>query len=450
MNRHFDKRLVIGIGLIVALLILSAVLTYLNTKRLNEDAGQVVHSHEVLDLASKVLLALLDADARQQGALIAGKEEFLQPFDVALARLDEHLAALKGKTKDNARHQDWIKKLEEMTNEHVALLKEAIELRRNRERNTQAYLAVINKAWAKMDGIRGLIATMQAEEHDLLTDREHRVDRAYYVALSTGLLTALVGLILVAALVWLLERRLSDHRLAQQAQEEVDRRKNEFLATLAHEMRNPLAPIRNAVELLRHVNGDLELVNKARGIMERQIEQIVRLVDDLLDISRIERGKVQIRKKRIDLAEVVQIAIEASRPHMEAASQQLTVNLPTEPLYLDGDTNRLAQVVSNLLNNAARYTDKGGCIWLTVERQSNEAVVSVRDNGIGIAADKLPHLFEMFSQVGTESQTSNGGLGIGLALVRGLVELHGGRVEAQSSGIGKGSEFIVHLPINEA
>jgi signal transduction histidine kinase len=447
MNRLFDKRLVIGAALIVALLIVSAVLNYRNTQRLNEDAGWVARSHQVLDQTSKILLALLDADAREQGCLITGKEEFLPPFYAALAQLDEHLAVLKDMTEGNARQQEWTQKLQEMSNEHVALLKEGIDLRRKRERNTRLFFAVINKTWATMDGIRELIATMQAEEHELLKERELRLSRAYSVAVTTGLLAAGVGLILVGAFVWLLAHSLLDHRRAKQSLEEADRRKNEFLATLAHELRNPLAPIRNAVELLRHVNGDRAMMEQARGIMERQLGQMVRLIDDLLDISRIARGKVQVRKKRIDLASAVQIALEAARPHIEASGHQFTVNTPTDPIHLDADENRLAQVILNLLNNAARYTEKGGSISLTVQRHNGEAVVSVRDSGIGIAPDHLPHIFEMFSQGRPDVQGSQEGLGIGLALVRGLVELHGGKVEAHSAGLGKGSEFLVRLPI---
>lgn len=451
MNRHFDKRLIVGVGLIVALLIISAALTYRNTQRLNEGAGWVAHSHEVLHQTSNVLLAMLDAEAAEQGYLITTKDEFLPPFHAALARLDERLAALKDVTKDNARQQEWIQKLEQMSHEHVALLKEAIDLRHKRERNAQAFFAVINKARATTNDIRELIATMQGKEHELLKDRERRLSRAYYVAVTTGLLTAVVGLVLVGAFVWMLQRSLSAHRRAGEALEEADRRKNAFLATLAHELRNPLAPIRNSVELLRHINGRADLMEQARGILERQLRQVIRLVDGLFDISRIVRGKVQVCKERIDLAEAVQIAIEAARPHIEASVHKLSVKMPPEPIYLNADPNRLVQIVSNLLNNAARYTEKGGCIWLTVQRQGDAGLLSVRDNGVGIAAEHLPHIFEMFAQVGSDSnpQSTKGGLGIGLALVRGLVELHGGSVEARSDGIGTGSEFLVRLPIAE-
>jgi signal transduction histidine kinase len=228
---------------------------------------------------------------------------------------------------------------------------------------------------------------------------------------------------------------------------EADRRKDEFLATLALELRNPLAPIRNAIELLQRANGNGELIQQASRMMERQVAQMVRLVDDLLDISRVTQGKVQLRKERVELAAVVQSAVEASRPLIEARGHELTIALPDEPIHLEADPTRLAQALANLLNNAAKYSENGGRIWLSAERQGDEVLVSVRDTGIGIAAENLLRIFEMFSQVEPALERSQGGLGIGLALVRGLVELHGGRVEARSPGIGMGSEFVARLPV---
>jgi signal transduction histidine kinase/CheY-like chemotaxis protein len=228
---------------------------------------------------------------------------------------------------------------------------------------------------------------------------------------------------------------------------EADRRKDEFLATLAHELRNPLAPIRNAIELLRRADGDAGLIRQPSQVMERQVGQMVRLVDDLLDISRITRGKIQLRKERVQLAAVIQNAMEECRPLIEGQSHALTVTLPPDPIQLDGDPTRLSQVFANLLNNAAKYTERGGHIWLTGERLGGDVFVLVRDTGIGIAAEHLPRLFAMFSQAAPALERSQGGLGIGLALVRGLVELHGGGVEARSAGPGKGSEFIVRLPV---
>ncbi len=231
---------------------------------------------------------------------------------------------------------------------------------------------------------------------------------------------------------------------------EADRRKDEFLATLAHELRNPLAPIRNAIELLRHADGNTALREKAQGMMERQVKQMIRLVDDLLDISRITRGKLRLRLESVTLAVVVRSAIETAQPAIDAQGHQLTLSLPPEPILLSADPIRLAQVFSNLLNNAAKYTEKGGHIVLTAERQGGEVRVAVRDTGIGIAPERLAHVFEMFSQEIPALERSHGGLGIGLSLVRGLVELHGGSVAAHSAGPGKGSEFVVRLPAARA
>jgi PAS domain S-box-containing protein len=245
-------------------------------------------------------------------------------------------------------------------------------------------------------------------------------------------------------------------RLEQELRQKVeelgaaDRRKDEFLATLAHELRNPLAPLRHALQLLHLADGDPALHEKARGVMERQLAQMVRLIDDLLDVSRITRNKLQLRKERIELASVVQSAMEAIRPLIATSGHELTVALPPEPVHLDADPTRLTQIFTNLLNNAVKYTEPGGRIRLAAERQGSEVMVSVRDTGIGITDEHLPHLFEMFSQAAPALERSTGGLGIGLALVRGLVELHGGSVEAHSAGLGQGSEFIVRLPVAAA
>lgn len=230
---------------------------------------------------------------------------------------------------------------------------------------------------------------------------------------------------------------------------EADRRKDEFLATLAHELRNPLAPIRNSVQIMRLPNLDGEVAEQARETVERQVTHLVRLVDDLLDVSRISRDMFELRKERVALAVIVQSAIETSRPLIEASGQELTVRLPSRTVWLHADLTRMAQSVANLLNNAAKYTPKGGHILLSAERQGKEAVVRVRDTGIGIPDDMLPHIFEMFRQVDTSHERSQGGLGIGLTLVKNLVEMHDGAVEAHSDGVGRGSEFVVRLPIAE-
>jgi PAS domain S-box-containing protein len=240
---------------------------------------------------------------------------------------------------------------------------------------------------------------------------------------------------------------LTDRKRAEDALKEADRRKDEFLATLAHELRNPLAPIRNAAQIIKAKlppDPDLAL---SRDIIERQVRQMARLLDDLLDVSRITRNRLELRKRPVSLTSVIESAIETSAPLIEAAGHRFTCELPGEPVYLDGDPVRLAQLFANLLNNAAKYTPDGGRMTLRAERRDQELIVSVKDNGIGFAPDMQARLFEMFSQDKPALERAQGGLGIGLALVKGLVELHGGRVEARSEGTGKGSEFIVHLPV---
>jgi PAS domain S-box-containing protein len=240
---------------------------------------------------------------------------------------------------------------------------------------------------------------------------------------------------------------ITDRMQMEETLREADRRKDEFLATLAHELRNPLAPLRNGLQLLRLAGDDRRLLEEAQSMMERQLAQMVRLVDDLLDVSRITRGKLQLRRERVELANVVQSAVESSRPLIEASGHELTVCLPPAPVYLEADPTRLAQVFGNLLNNAAKYTNRGGQIRLTAARRRSEVVVSVQDSGIGISAEHLPRLFEMFSQAVPALERSHGGLGIGLTLVKSLVEMHGGCVEARSEGPDRGSEFVIRLPV---
>lgn len=258
-------------------------------------------------------------------------------------------------------------------------------------------------------------------------------------------------------------RKRIEDELRQAATElsEADRRKNVFLATLAHELRNPLAPIRTGLELLKLRTDDLNSVQQIRETMERQVGQMVRLIDDLLDISRITQGKLTLRTQVVSLSAVLQSAVEAARPIIDEFGHRLSVSIPQQPLWLEADPNRLAQVFSNLLNNAAKYTNGGGQIWLTVEVDPTDAQeppltaergvhISVRDTGLGIPAEMLDHIFEMFTQIDRPLEKGHTGLGIGLTLVKRLVEMHGGRIAVHSEGAGRGSEFRVSLPLPAA
>jgi len=243
---------------------------------------------------------------------------------------------------------------------------------------------------------------------------------------------------------------ITRQREAEEALRAADRRKDEFLATLAHELRNPLAPIRSAVDLMRLEPGLGFKMAHVRDVIDRQSRHLARLVDDLLEISRITRGKLHLHREPIALRSVIDDALEAANPLMRGLEHSLAVQMPDQMLYVDGDATRLAQVFTNLLNNAAKFTPKGGRISLIVERSGSDDVsIRIRDSGIGIPADRLAGLFEMFSQVEPPFSRQHGGVGIGLALARGLVEMHGGRIEAHSAGSGQGSEFVVRLPLCE-
>jgi len=241
-------------------------------------------------------------------------------------------------------------------------------------------------------------------------------------------------------------RDVTERKATEQALEDADQRKDEFLATLAHELRNPLAPIRSSIHILSMSTRGDSTAERVCEIMERQVAQMVRLVDDLLEISRITRGSIELRREETTLAEIVRTAVDTSQPAIAAGGHQLSVGIPPESITLYGDSVRLAQVISNLLNNAAKYTDRGGQIWLSAERGQGEVVIRVRDNGIGIPTEMAPLVFDMFMQVDRTASRAQGGLGIGLTLVKRLVEMHGGSVHVHSPGPNLGSTFTVRLP----
>jgi signal transduction histidine kinase len=237
---------------------------------------------------------------------------------------------------------------------------------------------------------------------------------------------------------------------AVDAMRDTDRRKDEFLAVLAHELRNPLAPVSYAVEILQAGGLDEERRAWCHEVISRQVGHLTRLVDDLLDVSRITRGKIELRLERLDLRSVIAGAVDSSRPFVESHRHALEAPPAVEPVWVDGDAVRLTQVIANLLNNAAKYQEDGGRIRIAAAREGDSAVVRVRDEGIGMAPEILARVFEPFMQADHSLHRSHGGLGLGLSLVRSLVELHGGSVEARSDGLGRGSEFVVRLPARAA
>lgn len=242
---------------------------------------------------------------------------------------------------------------------------------------------------------------------------------------------------------------LIERSQAEAALRDADRRKDEFLATLAHELRGPLAPLRNTLEILKRVRNGDPLVRQAHDTMERQLRQLTRLVDDLMDVSRITHNKIELRKEKLDLASIVHQAVEACQPLATSANLRVRVHAPAEPIYVRADPIRLAQVFGNLLNNACKYTPADGDVSVDIRREGGEVVVSISDTGVGIPPDQLDCVFELFTQIDLPFERTLGGLGIGLTLVKQLVEMHGGTVTAHSEGVQRGAEFIVRLPILE-
>jgi PAS domain S-box-containing protein len=290
----------------------------------------------------------------------------------------------------------------------------------------------------------GILSVLQGERESFTLEYPcHAPDRERWFVMQVTPLRAPPGAAVIS------HANITERKQAEEVLSEADRRKTEFLAMLGHELRNPLAPIRNAVQIMRKLDVNHPKMLWARDVVDRQVDQLARLVDDLLDVSRIVQGKLTLHKAPLDTATFIQRAIETSQPSIEDQHHAFSVSMPDEPMPLEGDCVRLTQVVSNLLNNAAKYTRQGGQIWLTVTRDHGEAVISVRDTGEGIPSTLLPQLFDIFTQAQRTLDRSQGGLGLGLTIVRKIVEMHGGRVAARSDGPGKGSEFIVRLPLCE-
>jgi len=244
-----------------------------------------------------------------------------------------------------------------------------------------------------------------------------------------------------------LQREVLERTRAERALKEADRMKDEFLAVLAHELRNPLAPIANALQLMRMNASDPQQLKWSREVIERQLSQLKRLVDDLIDVSRITRGKITLSRERIAVAALIERAVETVEPLMQEHAQTFAVESPATPLWVDGDPLRLTQALGNILGNAAKYTNRGGHIGLSAREEGEEVVIRIRDDGIGIPAERLPMIFDLFTQLDRKGDHAQSGLGIGLALVRRLIEMHGGSVSAASEGAGRGSEFVVRLPL---
>jgi signal transduction histidine kinase len=453
MKQDLRLRLTAGVVAIGILLACGAGLDIWNTRRTHEATDLVQRSEEVLRATSGVFALLLDAESSVRAFVLTGSAAFLAPYEENRSKIAERIDILQAATWDEPEQQVRVGRFQEMANARFDTMAELLALRRESP-DPAAALPLIQKGGAQMAALRALAVQMAQAERESLDARRRRSDDDYVLAQASAALGLALGLLLIVVLHELLRRslrvqgeatRLAEEHAAQLV--EAARRKDEFLALLAHELRNPLAPIQSAVTLLREPELSQAQRRHMRDVIERQVRHLVRLVDDLLDVSRITQGKIELRRERLLLSAVVERAVETSRPVIEASGHELTVAASAEALVVSGDLVRLSQVVSNLLNNSAKFTPKGGHIGLALMRDGEQAVLRVRDDGAGIPVAMLSRVFEPFMQVDSRIERAQGGLGLGLSLAQRLVEMHGGAIEARSEGEGRGCEMIVRLPL---
>ena len=447
------ERIVLGVT--VAALAANAVLTVGHLDRLVEGQREMRRSDQVLTELARVEATLGAAEAAQRRFLLARGTTSLAPLEAGRTVLAIQLDRLAELTRGDGRQAERVARLSLAARRRLALLNEGVRLYR------QAGAAELPRedpaeretASAVRDALDGL----EASERRTLAAREAATARSRFAAGAAALAATLLGFCLVLVGLLLLRRELVADAAATAALEEAnaalrdaDRRKDEFLASLAHELRNPLAAMRNAVELLDAPEGGgdgraRERRGLARSVLRRQLAHLTHLVDDLLDLSRVTSSRLVLKKEAVALAEIVEAALETTRPALEARRHELSVAFPRESVLVEGDPVRLAQVVSNLLSNAAKYSPPGGRIELAVAADEVEAVVRVTDDGIGLAPRDLERVFGLFEQ-GSARPVDAEGLGVGLALSRRLAQLHGGSLTATSAGPGHGSTFTLRIP----
>ena len=429
-----------ALGITLAVLVGGAITGYLNARRLIGNERLVAHSDEVMVDLTDLLSALRDAERSQRGYLLTRNQTHLQAYREATGRIRNEIPTLARELDTNADQRARLATLRQEIVTKLAELGRTISLEQAGDH--AAALAIVRGDASRrlMEGIHAQVDAMRTAEYAVLDRRARESERSSRTTIAAIVAPTLIGAALLGLMFYFGNRRLRELN-------EADRRKDEFLALLAHELRGPLAPLRNGLELIRHGDGAEPLRRRACALMERQLEQLIRLVNDLLDAGRIARGKIELQRAPIELNTAIREVVEVERPLAQAAGLELEALLAAEPLLVDGDSVRLMQVFRNLLHNACKYTGRGGRIEITLARDYGQGVVRVRDTGIGIPAAKLEAIFEMFAQVDPGLARSQGGLGIGLALARRLLTLHGGTIQAFSDGADRGSEFVVRLPL---
>jgi signal transduction histidine kinase len=441
----------------VALLIVMSAFLSRSLQTLNEGAGWVAHTERVRFQLARILQSLSDLGSGVAGYEITHDESLFEPAITAEAQVPVELEDLQALLAEDAAQRPLLDQLIDIA--HQRQLQTQAQRDRALSRDTAGVQAGISGGEAKrlMDACRAVIAQMQAEERHLL-DVHSNATRSAYTAVAIAIWAAagLAILLLISLTVITLRdaerlRRVQEELAttlieSRDALTEADRRKDVFLATLSHELRNPLAPIRTATRVLETPGLSSADLERSRSIIARQVRHMASLLDDLLDISRITRGVLALKNEPVDLHALMEAAIETAQPLLTAKQHAFRIEWPAAPIGLMADPLRLTQVIANLLTNAAKYTHRGGHIVLGARSHPSSIEIYVRDDGIGIAAGMLPRVFDMFSQIDRGNEHSEGGIGIGLALVKGFVELHGGTAEARSAGLEQGSEFVVRLP----
>lgn len=438
---YFRRQLSLwALAITLAVLIGGAVVGYFNAQRLLANERLVGHSDDAIVDLTRLLSAVRDAERSQRGYLLTDGRSHLGRYRDAKERLQRETARLTREVRKNPDQQARLTTLRYDITLKVAQLDRMILLQN--EGDEAGALAIVRSGTGKrlMDEITARVDAMRSAEYSLLARRAANSRLSSLVTVIAMVAPALIGAILIGLMFYFGNRRIVELN-------EADRQKDEFLALLAHELRGPLAPLSNGLELIKHSRGAEDLRQRACSLMERQLEQLIRLVNDLLDASRIARGKIELQRTATDLGALIREVAEVERPQAEGAGLRLEASLPAEPLFVDGDPVRLTQVFRNLLQNARKYTEPGGRIEVSLAPERGQAAVRVRDTGLGIPPAKLEAIFEMFAQMEAGLPRSQGGLGIGLALARQLLALHGGSVQAFSEGPGRGSEFVVRLPL---
>jgi signal transduction histidine kinase len=461
MAQSVENKIKIGVGIVLVALVANAALSYRATRILIDNDRSVFHSRQVLTALEVVLSTLKDAETGERGYIITGSTDYLEPYRSAVRQIDEDLQTLKELTADNPQLQERIPILQERVAERLSILKSGIDFKTAGNKEAAQALIASGEGKRSMDDLRRLITEMEAEENRLLAERmeDSRKSQSYtFLTFVTANLIA--GTLLLATAIVVTKgvraRRLAEsersellaaERASRQQAEAANRSKDEFLAVLSHELKTPLTAVHGWVQLLKTREVDRQTTEKALAVIDRNLRIQNQLIDDLLNVSKIISGKLQIQRETVNALDIVNATIETVRPSAEAKQISVELESDADLPAISADPARLQQIVWNLLSNAVKFTSKGGNIVVKVSRTTRDLRIAVQDSGEGIAPEFLPQVFNRFSQADTSKTRAHGGLGLGLALVRQLVELHGGSVSAESVGLGKGSTFGVTLPL---